>query len=221
MATMRRWQVWAVWLMGILIGLAAGVLPVSGARASTGTGQVSPRNVFLADFAHGSGPISDFSWRISAPSLPAPLPASVTVPLSLTLALTTTTVSLYSGDVCAVWGRTVGAVSTVSIPAGPVLLTYSTFSHYTDKPHHEYKYTFAKRVGDSVAAFTLNGQPLPMLYRGELRIEYLPVPVSKRYSYTTYSLVTLEPGDYDIVGDWHFASGEKDRPRRCHLAVTP
>ena len=67
----------------------------------------------------------------------------------------------------------------------------------------------------------MNGQPLPILYRGELRIEYLPAPVSKRYSYATYALVTLGPGEYDIVGEWHFASGEKESPRKCHLTVTP
>jgi hypothetical protein len=146
---------------------------------------------------------------------PSPTSPSISIPL------TTTTVSLFEGDVCAVWGRTVGSLPAVSVRAGPVLVVYSTYSYYRDLPHHEYKYTFANRVGDSTAAFTLNGRPWPMLYRGELRIEYLPAPVSKRYSYATYAQFSLEPGDYEVSADWHFASGEKDGLRKCHLTVTP
>jgi hypothetical protein len=137
------------------------------------------------------------------------------------LPLTTTTVSLYKGNTCAVWGEAVGAAYTVTVPAGPVLVSYSLFSHYTLTPRHEYKYLFAMRVGESLASLTLDGQPLTTLYRGELRIEYVPVPVSKRYSYATYGLMQLEPGVYEVAGTWRLASGEKDGPRKCRLVVNP
>ena len=151
--------------------------------------------------------------------VPAPTP---TVPAWASgLPLTTTTVSLYKGNECSVWGETVGSSPTATVTAGPVLVSYSLFSHYTETPHHEYKYLFAMRVGDTLAVLTVNGEPLTTIYRGELRIEYVPVPVSKRYSYATYGLAHLEPGVYDLAGTWRLASGEKDGPRKCRLVVTP
>ena len=203
---------------------AAGVLAAIIFVLTAGYGSRRPAPVALAD----SGPSVAADAALVAGLAPignaiAPptLQAAATEPVTSSVALTTTTVSLYRGNLCAVWGRTSGAFATVTVPAGPVLLSFTTYSRYTDKPHHEYKYTFVKRVGDSTAGFSLDGQAVPVLYRGELRIEYLPVPVSKRYSYTTYALVTLQPGTYQVGGTWIFASGEKDVARHCQLAVTP
>jgi hypothetical protein len=137
------------------------------------------------------------------------------------LPLTATTVSLYKGNECAVWGQAMGSSATVTVTAGPVLVSYSMFSHYTETPRHEYKYLFTMRVGDTLAGLTVNGEPLATTYRGELRIEYVPVPVAKRYSYATYGLAHLKPGVYDLAGTWRLKSGEKDGPRQCRLVVTP
>jgi hypothetical protein len=138
-----------------------------------------------------------------------------------TLPLTTTTVSIYLNNQCAEWGVRAGTTATVTVPAGPVLLSYSMFSRYTQTPRHEYKVIFSKRVGSTLADLALNGQPLTDTYRGELRIEHVPAPVSKRYSYATYGLAVLKPGVYEISGRWMLASGEKDGPRKCWLVVTP
>ncbi len=137
------------------------------------------------------------------------------------LPLTTTTLSLYKGNACAVWGETVGSSPTVTVTAGPVLVSYSLFSRYTQTPSYEYDYVFSRRVGATVASLTLNDQPLSMTYRGDLRIEYVPSPVSRRYSYATYGLMHLEPGSYAVEGVWRLASGETDGPRNCRLVVIP
>ncbi len=144
-----------------------------------------------------------------------------TPPWAVELPLTTTTVSLFKGDQCAVWGETVGSLPTVTVSTGPVLVSYSMFSNYTQTPRYELNYQFIIRVGDTLADLTLNGRPLTTSYRGELRIEYVPAPVSKRYSYATYGLAQLSPGVYDLAGAWRLASGERDGPRRCRLVVTP
>jgi hypothetical protein len=154
---------------------------------------------------------------------PTAVPASAsTVPAwAIELPLTTPTISLYQGNKCAVWGEQVGSSPMVTVTAGPVLVSYSVFSRYMETPRFEDKYLFAMRVGESLADLTLNGQPLTTTYRGELRIEYVPAPVSKRYSYATYALMTLKPGAYELAGAWRLAGGEKDGPRRCRLAVAP
>jgi hypothetical protein len=207
--------------LGAMAGLFLGLLPLAGAGRPAGTVIASGGGDLRVGLPNVGAPPRVSSRGVSAARASVSTPTAFTVPLSTTVALTTTTVSIYSGDVCAVWGRTVGAFASVSVPAGPILLSYSTYSHNADKPHQEYKYTFVKRVGDSAAAFVLNGVPLPVLYRGALRIEYLPAPVSTRYSYSTYGFVTLDPGDYDLGAHWTFASGETEPPRRCHLTVVP
>ncbi len=150
-------------------------------------------------------------------------PTSAATPSSWAsqLPLTTTTLSLYKEDACAVWGETVGSSATVTVTAGPVLVSYSLFSRYTQTPSYEYDYVFSRRVGETEASLTLNDQPLSMTYRGELRIEYVPAPVSRRYSYATYGLMHLEPGSYAVAGAWRLASGETDGPRNCRLVVIP
>jgi hypothetical protein len=215
----RRAKVFCV--LGAIAGLFLGLLPLAGAGQAAGIVIASGSGNHPDGLPNVGAPPRGSSRGVSAATASSSVPTPLTAPFSSTVALTTTTVSIYSGDVCAAWGRTVGAFASVSVPAGPVLLSYSTYSHNADKPHQEYKYTFEKRVGDSAAAFVLNGVPSPVLYRGALRIEYLPAPVSTRYSYSTYSLVTLEPGDYDLGADWTFASGETEQPRRCHLTVVP
>ena len=154
---------------------------------------------------------------------PTDVPASTPAAPSwaVELPLTTTTVSLFEGNQCAVWGETVGSSPVVTVTAGPVLVSYSMFSHYTQTPRYEYSYLFSLRVGDTLAELRVHGAPLQTTYRGELRIEYVPNPVSKRYSYATYGLAQLAPGVYDLTGAWRLASGEKDGPRRCRLVVTP
>ena len=137
------------------------------------------------------------------------------------LPLTTTTLSLYKGNACAVWGEAVGSSPTVTVTSGPVLVSYSLFSRYAQMPSYEYDYVFSRRVGATEAGLTLNDQPLSMTYRGELRIEYVPAPVSRRYSYATYGLMQLEPGRYAVAGMWRLASGETDGPRNCRLVVIP
>ena len=203
-------------VVGLLAALAFVLVAVYESPGPAGVALADSGKSVAAEarLAAGLAPIGNAT---AAPTLQA----AATEPVTSSVALTTTTVSLYRGNVCAVWGRTSGAFATVAVPAGPVLLSFTTYSHYTDTPHHEYKYTFAKRVGDTTAGFSLDGQAVQVLYRGELRIEYLPVPVSKRYSYTTYALVTLQPGTYEVGGTWIFASGEKDVARHCQLAVTP
>ena len=150
------------------------------------------------------------------PALAATLPSWASE-----LPLTTTTLSLYKENACAVWGETVGSSSTVTATAGAVLVSYSLFSRYTQTPRYEYDYVFSRRVGATGASLTLNDQPLSMIYRGELRIEYVPTPVSRRYSYATYGLMQLEPGSYAVAGMWRLASGETDGPRSCQLVVIP
>ena len=151
--------------------------------------------------------------------VPAPTPAAPS--WAVELPLTTTTVSLFEGNQCAVWGETVGSSPAVTVTAGPVLMSYSMFSHYTQTPRYEYSYLFTMRVGGTLADLSVNGEPLKTTYRGELRIEYTPMPVSKRYSYATYGLAQVVPGAYDLSGAWRLASGERDGPRRCRLVVTP
>ena len=151
------------------------------------------------------------------------VPALAATPPSWTseLPLTTTTLSLYKENACAVWGEAVGSSPTVTVTAGPVLVSYSLFSRYMQTPSYEYDYVFSQRVGAIEASLTLNGQPLSMTYRGELRIEYVPAPVSRRYSYATYGLMHVEPGSYAVAGMWRLASGETDGPRNCRLVVIP
>jgi hypothetical protein len=206
-----------VWMLGTVVELILTFAVARGFRmpAAYGVAEASPLSGGVADHLEDLSITGQMVARL--PTLQS-LPVG---PVTSTVALTTTTVSLYHGDVCAVWGRTTGAFETITVPAGPTLLSFTTYSHYTDKPHPEYKYTFVKRVGDTVAALRVNSQHVPVFYRGELRIEYLPVPVSNRYSYTTYALVTLEPGNYEVTGTWDFASGEHDLPRVCHVVVMP
>ena len=187
----------------MLLGIALAALALGGGGAA----QAAPVTAFAAVS-------TDEPTDVPAPTPTVPAWASA-------LPLTVTTVSLYKGNECAVWGETMGSSSTVTMTAGPVLVSYSMFSHYTELPHHEYKYLFAMRVGETRADLTVNGQPLPTIYRGELRIEYVPVPVAKRYSYATYGLARLESGVYVLAGTWRRATGEKDGPRKCRLVVTP
>lgn len=150
-----------------------------------------------------------------------PASASTTPLWASELPLTTTTVSLYRENACALWGEAVGSSSTVTVTQGAVLVSYSLFSRYAQTPSYEQDYVFTRRVGETQASLTLDGESVPMTYRGELRIEYVPAPVSRRYSYATYGLMHLEPGRYEVAGLWRLASGEADGPRRCSLVVIP
>ncbi len=157
----------------------------------------------------------------AAASTDAPAPTSTAPQWAVELPLTTTTVSLFKGDQCAVWGDTVGSSPTVTVTAGPVLVSYSMFSNYTQTPRYELMYQFTLRVGDTLADLSVDSRPLTTIYRGDLRIEHVPLPVSKRYSYATYGLAQLPPGVYDLAGVWRLASGQRDGPRRCRVVVAP
>ena len=177
----------------------------------------------LAVLAFGGGRAAQAAPPRGPEGTPAAVPTLTPTapPWASALPLTTTTLSLYKEHACAVWGEAVGSSSTVTVTAGALLVSYSLFSRYTQTPRYEYDYAFARRVGETQASLTLNGQPLPATYRGELRIEYVPVPVSKRYSYATYGLTHVKPGRFEVAGTWRLASGEVDGPRNCRLVVIP
>lgn len=198
MRQIRRWG----WLAGGAV-MVLGLVLVALALDGGGAAQAAP-------------PPGPGTTPRGVPALTPTMP-----PWASTLPLTTTTLSLYKENVCAVWGEAVGSSPTVTVTAGPVLISYSLFSRYTQTPRYEYDYAFARRVGDTQASLTLNGQPLPTTYRGELRIEYVPAPISKRYGYATYGLMHLAPGSYKVAGVWRLASGEVDGPRNCQLVVIP